>query len=191
MKFLLCPWTWFRNPQSVFFTEDVYLYIMNVMDIVLCIPLLWGLYKGFTKGFIVELASLVAFGLGIWGAYHFSTYTAGLLKDKLHVHSPYLPILSFSITTLVIVIVIFLLAKLIQKFAEGMALGPLNKIAGALFSALKFALLMSVLLFVLDTVERKIPLVSLKTKEDSLLYKPIASLAPFLLPKLTELKVKY
>ena len=159
------------------------------MDIILCVPLLWGLYKGFTKGFIVELASLVAFGLGIWGAYHFSAYTAAVLKDKLHFNSPYLPIISFSLTTLLIVIAIFLLAKLIQKFAEGMALGPVNKIAGAIFSALKYALLMSVFIFVMDTVEKKIPLVSLKMKEGSLLYKPIGSLAPFIIPKLSELKI--
>jgi membrane protein required for colicin V production len=162
---------------------------MNVMDIVLCIPLVWGIYKGFTKGFIIELASLIAFGLGIWGAYHFSAYTADVLTDKLNVHSAYLPIISFSLTCLLIVIAIFLLAKLIQKFAEGMALGPVNKIAGALFSALKYALLLSVCIFVLDTVEKKIPLISPKTKQGSLLYKPIASLAPFIIPKLTELKI--
>jgi membrane protein required for colicin V production len=163
---------------------------MNVMDIVLCIPLIWGLYKGFTKGFIVELASLLAFGLGIWGAYHFSAYTAGILKHKLNVDSPYLPVISFSLTTLVIVIGIFLLAKLIQKFAEGMALGTLNKIAGALFGALKYAFLMSVFIFVIDTVEKKVPVVSLKIKEGSLLYKPVGRLAPLIVPKLKELHVK-
>jgi membrane protein required for colicin V production len=163
---------------------------MNVMDIVLCIPLVWGLYKGFTKGFIVELASLVAFGLGIWGAYHFSAYTAEVLKDKLNVHSPYLPIISFSFTSLLIVIAIFLLAKLLQKFAEGMALGTLDKIAGALFSALKYALLLSVCIFVLDTVEKKVPLISVKIKEGSFLYKPIGNFAPFIIPKLKEIQVK-
>jgi membrane protein required for colicin V production len=162
---------------------------MNMMDLILCIPLVWGLYKGFTKGLIIELASLVAFGLGIWGSYHFSAYTATLLKDKLKVHSPYLPIIAFSFTTLLIVIAIFLLAKLIQKFAEGMALGTINKIAGALFGALKYALLLSVFIFVLDTVEKKIPLVSLKMKEGSLLYKPIGSLAPSIIPKLGDLKI--
>jgi membrane protein required for colicin V production len=162
---------------------------MNVMDLILCIPLVWGLYKGFTKGLIIELASLVAFGLGIWGSYHFSAYTAALLKNKLHVHSPYLPIISFSLTTLLIVVAIFLLAKLIQKFAEGMALGTINKIAGALFGALKYALLLSICIFILDTVEKKIPLVSLKIKESSLLYKPVGRLAPFIIPKLSELKI--
>jgi membrane protein required for colicin V production len=163
---------------------------MNVIDIVLCIPLVWGLYKGFTKGLIVELASLVAFGLGIWGAYHFSAYTATVLKDKLNIHSPYLPIISFSLTSLLIIIAIFFLAKLIQKFAEGMALGTVDKIAGALFSALKYALLLSVCIFVLDAVEKKIPIISPKTKEGSFLYKPIGNFAPFIIPKLKEIQVR-
>ncbi len=162
---------------------------MNVVDIVLCIPIVWGLYKGFTKGFIIEMASLIAFGLGIWGATHFSELMARILKDKLDLHSPYMPVISFSLTFLTIVVVIFLLAKLVQKFAEGMALGPFNKIAGALFSALKYALLMSVFIFILDTIEKKIPLVSLKQKEGSLLYAPLGKIAPYIIPKLEELKV--
>jgi membrane protein required for colicin V production len=157
---------------------------MNYIDISLCIPLVWGLYKGFTKGLIVEAATFVAFGLGVWGGVSFSDFSAGKIKALLHWNSPYLPIVSFAITFLAIVIAIYFIAKLIQRAVEGMALGPINKIGGALFGSLKFALIMSVVIFVIDAIEKSYPLISFEVKKESVLYKPIGMIAPMLIPGL-------
>lgn len=159
---------------------------MNYIDIILCIPLVWGLYKGFTKGLIVEAATFIAFGLGIWGGIHFSNYVAKTLEEKFNWHSTYLPIASFAITFLGIVILIYFIAKLIQRLVEGMALGAINKIGGALFGVLKFALVMSVVIFMIDSIEKSYPMVSFKTKEESLLYKPVGKIAPMLIPALNK-----
>jgi membrane protein required for colicin V production len=162
---------------------------MNYIDIILCIPLVWGLYKGFMKGLIVEAATFIAFGLGVWGGIHFSEMVATFLKEKAGWNSAYLPIVSFAITFLGIVILIYFIAKLIQRMAEGMALGPFNKIGGAIFGALKFGMVMSVVIFVIDAMEESYPLISFKTKEESLLYKPIGKIAPTLIPALNKSKV--
>ena len=65
---------------------------MNYIDIMFCIPLVWGLYKGFTKGLIIEAASFVAFGFGVWGAIHFSDFISQFFLDRVHWKSPYLPV---------------------------------------------------------------------------------------------------
>ncbi len=158
---------------------------MNYIDIILCIPLVWGLYKGFSKGLIIETASLIAFGLGVWGGIHFSDFSAQKISKWFNWQSQYLPIVSFAITFLIIIILVYFIAKLIQKLVEGMTLGAFNKIAGALFGALKFALVMSVIIFVLNAIEKSYPVISFKTKEESLLYKPIGKIAPLLIPTLT------
>jgi membrane protein required for colicin V production len=162
---------------------------MNYIDIILCIPIIWGLYKGFTKGLIVEAATFIAFGLGVWGGIHFSDMIALKLKETFNWDSPYLPIVSFALTFLVIVILIYFIAKLIQKMVEGMALGAFNKIGGAIFGALKFGMVMSVLIFVIDAMEESYPMISFKTKEESLLYKPVGMIAPTLVPALNKSKV--
>ena len=162
---------------------------MNYIDITICIPLVWGLYKGFTKGLIIEAASLVAFGFGVWGGIHFSDFIAKKISSFLNWQSPYLPIISFAITFLIIVVLIYFIAKLIQKMIEGMALGAINKIGGAIFGSLKFALVLSVIIFVLTAVEKSYPLVSFKAKEESLLYKPIGKIAPTLIPSLNDSKI--
>ena len=55
---------------------------MNWLDIVLAIPLLWFMYKGFRNGLIIELASLAALILGIYVALHFSFYVKDYLVDS-------------------------------------------------------------------------------------------------------------
>jgi membrane protein required for colicin V production len=162
---------------------------MNYIDIILCVPMVWGLYKGFMKGLIVEAATFVAFGLGVWGGINFSDLIAGKIKEGFNWNSPYLPIVAFAITFLGIVVLIYFIAKLIQRMAEGMALGAFNKIGGAIFGALKFAMVMSVVIFVIDALEESYPVISFKTKEESLLYKPVGKIAPMLIPAMSKSKV--
>jgi len=162
---------------------------MNYIDIILCIPLVWGLYKGFTKGLVIEAASLVAFGAGVWGGIHFSDYSAAKISEWFSWQSPYLPIVSFAITFLIIVIVVYFIAKLIQRMVEGMALGAINKIGGAIFGSLKFALVMSVIIFVLNAIEKSYPVISFEAKKGSLLYEPISKIAPLLIPTLKDSKI--
>lgn len=162
---------------------------MNYIDIIICIPLVWGLYKGFTKGLIIEAASMVAFALGVWGGIHFSDFVAQHIKDYFHWQSPYLPVISFAVTFLGIIIIVYFIAKLVQKLAQGMALGGINKVFGAVFGALKFAMVMSVIIFVMDAIEKSYPLISFKTKEESVLYKPIGKIAPTLIPALSKSKI--
>ncbi len=155
----------------------------------LCIPLIWGFYKGFTKGLIIEAASLIAFSFGVWGGIHFSDFVAAKIKQWFHWQSPYLPVVSFAVTFLGIIITIFFIAKLIQKMVSGMALGGINKILGAVFGALKFAMVMSVIIFVIDAIEKSYPLITFKTKQESVLYHPIGKIAPTLIPALRNSKI--
>ena len=48
---------------------------MNYFDYLLLLPLVYGLYRGFTKGLIIELASLVALIAGVYGAMYLSSFT--------------------------------------------------------------------------------------------------------------------
>ena len=162
---------------------------MNYIDILLCIPLIWGLYKGFTKGLVIEAATMVAFALGVWGGITFSDYIAQKMTEHFNWHSPYLPIISFAFVFLLIIAFVFLVAKMIQKMVDGIALSAINKIGGAVFGSLKFALMMSVVIFMLDAIEESYPMISFKTKEESLLYRPVGKIAPTLIPALDKSKV--
>jgi membrane protein required for colicin V production len=160
---------------------------LNILDLVIVIPLIWGLIQGYRKGLIIELSSLAALILGIWGAIHFSDMVAHWLHENWGWKSDYLPIIALAITFAGIVIGVILLGRILTKMVKMVALGVPNRILGALFSGFKFALIVSVLLFLIAPLNDKFELVPKKTEKESLLYEPISLLGLSLFPYLEEL----
>jgi len=153
---------------------------MNYFDIIVGLLLVFALYKGFKNGLITELASIVALVLGLYGAIMFSDLTAGYLKQYLN--SSYIGLISFLLTFILIVIAVHFVAKLINKLLEAVALGFINRILGAMFSVLKYAFIVSVLLAVLNGVSSGV--MPEKTKKSSLLYGPVSNLSLQIFPYL-------
>ncbi len=157
---------------------------MSVIDIVLAALLLFGLIRGFMKGLFVEIASLAALVLGVYGAIHFSDFAASFLMDKVNWDENYINIVAFAITFVIIVLAISLAGKALTKLANFAALGILNKLLGGIFGALKIGLILSVLLIVFDKMNSSIPFADKEDLEDSILYQPVQSLAPLLFPNI-------
>ena len=163
---------------------------MNTIDLVFAILLLWAAYRGYSKGFIVQLATLAALLLGILGAVMFSDFTSGLIIKKFDVSGQYLPIISFAITFIVIVIAVHLLAKMINKLVDAIALGIVNRLLGVLFSVVKIAFVVSIILVLINKVDNKYNFIPDDTKDNSLLYKPLSNFAPMIFPYLNFEKIK-
>ncbi len=150
---------------------------MNVIDIVIGIPLLWAVYNGFKKGLIVEVSSLVALVLGIYGAIHFSDFTADFIRNNFDYDSQYMGYIAFAITFLLIVIGVNLLGKLLSKLADAIALGVVNKILGVLFSLLKWVIVLSIVVFFVDYVNKKKEFIPKEMQEKSILYQPMLDIS--------------
>ena len=123
---------------------------MPVIDIILGALILYGIIKGFFKGLFVEVASLLALMLGVYGAVHFSNYAAEFLSGYVDWSEQTMNISSFAITFIVIVLAVSLAGKALTKLANFAALGLINKLLGALFGGLKITLILSVLLLVFE-----------------------------------------
>ena len=164
---------------------------MNFIDIIISIPLLWFTYKGFTKGLIIELATLIALLLGIYIAGHFSDYTANFLREKLDFHSEYMSIISFSITFLGVVLLVMLFGKSLEKVVNVLLLGFVNKITGALFGLIKVSFVISILIYILGTFEIEEKIVSVDLQQESLLYEPVKFIAPAIFPIIKETDVNF
>jgi len=163
---------------------------MNYLDIIICIPVAWGLFKGFMKGFILEVAMLFALLGAIWVAVNFSDFISRQLHDRLGWHTTYLPVIAFVLLFIGVLIGVYALAKLLEKTVDAASLGPLNKLFGALFGGFKFVLILSVVFFLIDSVERSLPMISVEKKSQSLLYKPIAAVAPVVIPGLKDSRIR-
>ncbi|WP_028872372.1 CvpA family protein [Psychroserpens burtonensis] len=157
---------------------------MAVIDIILGALLLFGLIRGVMKGLFVEVASLVALIAGVYGAIHFSDFAAKFLDSKLDWEEKYINIVAFAVTFTIIVLIIALAGKALTKLADFAALGILNKLAGGVFGALKFGLILSILFIVFDNMNNTIPFTDKQELEDSILYTPVKGLAPLIFPSL-------
>ncbi len=159
---------------------------MSYLDLIILIPLAWAGFKGFKKGFILEVFSLLALFAGIYSAIQFSNYAADFLKDELKIVSDYLPIISFAVTFLAVVIGVYFLGKAVQKVVHIASLEILNRIAGAVFSILKTTLIFCVLIFFLQAADQKMQIIPKEEKEKSMLYIPLLKLSVGILPAIKE-----
>jgi len=157
---------------------------MNFIDIVLLIPLVYAAWKGFKKGFIIEVFTLLAFFVGIYAGVHFSDYTSSKLTESFDIDSTYLPIVAFTITFLVIGALVFFAGKAIEQVVKITALSPMNKMGGLVFGALKMLLILSVLLSVVESYSEKNELLSKEKRDESVLYKPIKAVGLYTVPGL-------
>lgn len=159
---------------------------MTTIDIILAALLLFGFIKGFLNGLFVEIASLASLILGIYGAIHFSNFTASLFKDKVDWDENYVNIVAFAITFVVIVLAVSLAGKAFTKLANFAFLGLVNKILGGIFGALKLGLIASVALNVFDNLNTTVPFVDKKDIEKSVLYDPVIAISTKLYPAFKE-----
>lgn len=150
---------------------------MNILDILIGIPLIYAIYKGFTKGFVYEVATLLALILGVYGAIHFSDFTAELIQDTFNYESQYMEYISFIVTFIAIVIGVNLIGKIVDKMVEAVALGFVNHLLGVAFGLLKGIIILSIVIHLLNYVNDKFSFISEEKKKESLLYEPMTHIS--------------
>ena len=152
---------------------------MNYLDIIIAVILFLFGFKGWKKGLIIEVVSLAAFAVGIWGAMHFSDFTATKLSEFIEINPKYINTVAFILTFIILVILVNLIGKLVTKLIKTLNLGFVNKIGGFLFGAAKGVLLCSVILMVLNNFQL-LGLVKEEVKQESLLYPYIEKTVPYI-----------
>ncbi len=157
---------------------------MNYLDIILGILLLWGLIKGLSKGLFVSLASLIALVAGIYAAVHFSHIISGYLNRYVDWEKGIMNLTAFAITFVLVVLLVSLSGKILTKIADFAALGLLNKLLGGVFGVLKMAFIASVIIMFFDAGNKSLTIIKAETLNSSILYAPVKSIAPMILPKL-------
>lgn len=118
-----------------------------LIDFIFAALLIMALIKGYKKGFIIAIFSVIAFILGLAAALKLSAVVAEYLKDSVNVSAKWLPFLAFIIIFFVVVILVRLGAKLIEKAFQVVLLGWLNRIGGILLYAVLYLIILSIFIF--------------------------------------------
>ncbi len=161
---------------------------MSILDIILGLLLLYGLYTGLKNGLLLEIASIIALIAGLYGAIHFSYFVGDYLAQITSWQATYIHLAAFIITFIAIVIAVHFVGRILTKILDIAMLGLLNKIAGGIFGTFKVAVLLGALLVFFDHTNTSPGMVRSDTIRRSVLYEPIKEIGALIFSKVLKRK---
>ncbi len=142
---------------------------MTILDILLAIPLVWLIVKGWKRGLVREAATLAGVVAGIWASVHLSQWVAELLA--LEGESAIL--IAFFITFVGAMVLAYLLGRSIEGLMKVAKLSLVNRVAGALLGMCKALCILAVVLNGIVMLDKSEAIITRETKEKSVLYRPV------------------
>ncbi len=118
-----------------------------LIDIFFVIMIIIAIVKGYQRGLIVAIFSILAFIIGLAAALKCSAVVAGWLKDSVNVSAKWLPVLSFVLVFLGVALVVRWGAAVVEKTFQVAMLGWLNRLGGMILYASLYLIIFSVFLF--------------------------------------------
>ncbi len=138
------------------------------------IPLIFGAISGFKKGLLLEVIGILAFILAIIGGFKLMEFGMTKLDDYLDGFDNLLPFISFLIIFLAIILLVNLLGKAVKKMVDMTLLGGVDNIAGAVIGIAKWAIGLSIVLWLLNNYGIELP----GQDQELVLYPFLTELAP-------------
>ena len=103
--------------------------------------------KGYSRGLIVAIFSLLAIIIGLAAAMKFSVMVTGWLAANTHIGTQWLPFIAFIAIFILIVIIVRSVANLIEAAIDMALLSWINKLAGIILYVLLYSMVYSIVLF--------------------------------------------
>ncbi|MEO6539400.1 MAG: CvpA family protein [Ferruginibacter sp.] len=124
-----------------------------LIDFTFAALLILAIIKGYQKGLILAIFSIIAFIIGLAAALKLSTAVAAYLKDSVNVSAKWLPFIAFTVIFFVVGILVRLGGKLIEKAFQVVMLGWLNRIGGILLFAALYIIILSIFIFYAEKLQ--------------------------------------
>ena len=164
---------------------------MATIDWVIIILLALGAVSGFMKGFFKQLAAGVGLIAGLLVARALFVGLGEQLAVAVGTSVTFGQILDFLLIGLIVPLVLSLLASALTKIVDMTGLGFINRLLGAVLGAIKYALVISLVIHFIDFADSKDNLIHSTTKGSSLLYYPIKDFSAFFYPVVKTVTEKF
>lgn len=155
---------------------------MNAVDWILILPLAYGAVKGGFNGLINEIASFLALVAGLWVAYRFSNPLLDILAGHMEINGPEIEVALFVLLFILTAAAVHLAGRSLTKAAKWAALGWLNRVVGAVFGLLKYAVITLVLVHLFERANSRFKLTEKEPLDRSFLYQGFLRAGDTLLP---------
>ena len=124
-----------------------------LIDFIFAALIILAIIKGYQKGLILAVFSIIAFIVGLAAALKLSTAVAAYLKDSISVSAKWMPFIAFALVFFIVIILVRLGAKLIEKTFQVVMLGWLNRIGGIVLYAALYFIILSIFIFYAEKLQ--------------------------------------
>ncbi len=159
---------------------------MTLLDFFLLLPLGYGAWRGFKKGLIIEVFTLLAIIVGIYVAVHFSENLSQKIVENIGEKYSSTPAISFTVIFLAVGALVYFGGIALEKVVKAVNLSIINRMFGLLFGLLKTLYLLSIFVVTYESYDPNAKLLPIESRENSLLYTPIKYTSVKTIPFLSE-----
>jgi membrane protein required for colicin V production len=145
-----------------------------LLDIIFAVLILLAAWKGYSQGLVIGLFSLVSIIIGLAAAIKLSAVVAGWIGKAVKISEEWLPVISFIVVFIIVVLLIRLGARAIQSTIEVAMLGWVNRLGGIILYVAIYTIVFSILLFYAEQMQ----IIKPATIESSVTYSYIQPIGP-------------
>lgn len=145
---------------------------MNWLDVIILLPLLIGLVRGLMRGLVTELIAILAVILGCVGARIWGPVFSHWIAQQVSWAQAVCDVIAYALLFLAIAVVLNLLGKLFSRLLKAIHLGFVNRLLGAIFGSLKWAIIVLTLVFLTDRLDQQFHFMKDSVKSKSVTYQP-------------------
>ena len=150
---------------------------INWLDIVILIPIVYGLGHGLLRGFVRELTSILAILGGVLAGKFFAPQFTAYLLTVINMPERAALFLAYFLLFIGVALLCKLLAQAFTKLLRKVDLNWLNRLVGAAFGVIMWAMIVSLILNLIAFLEPYYPIIKPEAKQSSQLYEPTLGLA--------------
>ena len=123
---------------------------MNWLDVLIVLPLLFGLVRGLMRGLVSEVIAIMVVILGALGSRMLAPSFSGWLLRQFAWPTEVCDVVAYVLIFLAVAIVLSIIAKLLQKLLRAIHLGWANRLLGCLFGVCKYGIIVLIVVFAMD-----------------------------------------
>lgn len=165
---------------------------MGLIDIIIIAAIGLGAFRGFLRGFIRQLASIAGLVVGFLAAR--ALYLIVAERISLYIPDTSMTVvqaIAFIGIWIIIPLLFTLIAAFFTRAAEALSLGGFNRVLGMFLGAVKWVLIIGLLINVLEYMDAGNSLIGQTKKEASMLYYPIKDIISSFFPVAKEITNEY
>lgn len=124
-----------------------------LIDFTFAVLIILAIIKGYQKGLIIAVFSIIAFIIGLAAALKLSAVVAEHLQGSISVSAKWMPFIAFALVFFVVIVLVRLGARLIEKSFQAVMLGWLNRLGGIVLYAALYTIIVSIFIFYAEKLQ--------------------------------------